>query len=88
VLKVFLFKVCLVVLLLAELSGCGVGDSAERTPPRRLILTGSSTVAPLAAEIALRFEEQNPATQAKGRNRRCRRKHAETRYYRATGSLL
>lgn len=36
---------------------CAAGTAAER---RALTLTGSSTVAPLAAEIAKRYEEQHP----------------------------
>lgn len=59
-LKVIPANACLTLFLLFGLSGCGVSSSADSTPPRRLIITGSSTVAPLAAEIALRFEEQNP----------------------------
>lgn len=39
------------------LHGCG-GESASR----KLVLTGSSTVAPLAAEIAKRFEADHPGT--------------------------
>ena len=37
------------------LGGCRSGEQ-----PRRLIITGSSTVAPLAAEIGRRFEAQQP----------------------------
>ncbi len=58
--KIIALKFSLFLLLLLELSGCGISDSAERIVPQRLILTGSSTVAPLAAEIAVRFEGQNP----------------------------
>ncbi len=39
--------------LLLFATGCGES-------PRRLVLTGSSTVAPLASEIALRFEARHP----------------------------
>lgn len=46
----------LVTLCLTSLWGCG-GDT-----DRRLVLTGSSTVAPLAAEIASRFEALHPNT--------------------------
>ncbi|MFT4709919.1 MAG: phosphate transport system substrate-binding protein [Bacteroidia bacterium] len=36
--------------------------SSEAEASQVLVLTGSSTVAPLAAEIALRFEQQHPGT--------------------------
>lgn len=46
--------------LAAVLSGCGADDG---DPPRRsLVLTGSSTVAPLAGELAKRFEALHPGT--------------------------
>lgn len=44
--------------LLAGLAGC-VTAAAEERPPTRLLLTGSSTMAPLMAEIAKRFEAQH-----------------------------
>lgn len=43
-------------MLAALIVGCGESDEASR----KLVLTGSSTVAPLAAEIAKRFEKENP----------------------------
>jgi phosphate transport system substrate-binding protein len=49
--------VCTVLTALLVATGCG-GDAGRET----LVLTGSSTVAPLAAEIAKRFEEMNPGT--------------------------
>lgn len=39
-----------------------LGACADAEPPRRLVLTGSSSVAPLAAEIAKRFETLHPGT--------------------------
>lgn len=43
------------------LSACGQnGSDVSSTPP--LVITGSSTVAPLAAEIAKRFESLHPGT--------------------------
>ncbi len=44
-----------ILLLGAVLAGC----KSEKAPSR-LVLTGSSTVAPLVAEVAKRFEERNP----------------------------
>lgn len=45
-------------------AGCGESDSAAQSsadrPRGKLILTGSSTVAPLAGEIARRFEQLHP----------------------------
>lgn len=46
--------------LCATILGCVAGDADQA--PRRLALTGSSTVAPLAAEIARRFEAEHPGT--------------------------
>jgi phosphate transport system substrate-binding protein len=43
--------------LLLPLAGCG-GPASSDT----LVLTGSSTIAPLAAEIGKRFEERHPGT--------------------------
>jgi phosphate transport system substrate-binding protein len=37
-----------------------LNNSSSSTPPSKLVLTGSSTVAPLAAEIAKRYEAQHP----------------------------
>ncbi|MEQ8798884.1 MAG: phosphate ABC transporter substrate-binding protein [Salinisphaeraceae bacterium] len=41
------------------LSGCGQGDPAAG----KLLIAGSSTVAPLLAEIAARFEAEHPGTE-------------------------
>lgn len=48
-------------LLIASLAGCG-RDASESAAARKLVLTGSSTVAPLAAEIARRYEAIHPGT--------------------------
>ncbi|MFN3649470.1 MAG: phosphate ABC transporter substrate-binding protein [Armatimonadota bacterium] len=53
-----LLTLLLAPLALAALSGCG--GAARGSTGDRLVLTGSSTIAPLAAEIAKRFEERNP----------------------------
>lgn len=37
-----------------------LGGTVSNDPARRLVITGSSTLAPLVAEIAARFEAQNP----------------------------
>jgi len=42
------------------LAGCGDWTAQNNGSDQTLTLTGSSTVAPLAAEIATRFEAQNP----------------------------
>jgi phosphate transport system substrate-binding protein len=42
-------------LILALLCGCSSKDA-----PRRLVLTGSSTISPVAAELGKRFEAQHP----------------------------
>jgi len=49
---------CLLLLASTAISACGGDAAAGRT--ETLILTGSSTVAPLATELGVRFEEQNP----------------------------
>jgi phosphate transport system substrate-binding protein len=49
------FAAALIGLLLT--AGCGSESSSE---PTKLVLTGSSTVAPLASELARRFEAENP----------------------------
>jgi phosphate transport system substrate-binding protein len=62
------FSVAIFSLVVASaLSGCGI-DSSASSPPGgegttlsgKLVLTGSSTVAPLAVEIGKRFEAQHP----------------------------
>ena len=57
-----LYVLCLTMLFL--LAGCGDrGDQTQGASGQlqgKLILTGSSTVAPLANEIAKRFEQQHP----------------------------
>ena len=41
-------------------AGCDLArDAGAEPPPRRLVLTGSSTVAPLAREIGRRFEREH-----------------------------
>ncbi|MEM7305124.1 MAG: phosphate ABC transporter substrate-binding protein [Planctomycetota bacterium] len=52
-------RIVALLLLAVFAGGCGVGDAAAASGAR-LVLTGSSTVAPLAAEIGKRFEELNP----------------------------
>src|SRR5436305_907714 len=47
------------IVFLAALVGCSPSNQGSG-PANRLVLTGSSTVAPLAAEIGKRFEEQHP----------------------------
>ena len=47
---------CLLAAAALALGGCG-GDTTDR-----LLLTGSSTIAPLAAEIAARYEARHPGT--------------------------
>ncbi|MGH8615728.1 MAG: phosphate ABC transporter substrate-binding protein [Gammaproteobacteria bacterium] len=43
------------------LGGCEQrAETASRETAQKLVLTGSSTIAPLVAEIAKRFEQQNP----------------------------
>src|SRR6056297_3118701 len=57
------FGLLISVLLILFQAGCSFIAGRERSrgnPSDRLTLTGSSTVAPLAAEIALRFEAQHP----------------------------
>ncbi len=50
----------LLLLALAAAAGCAGGDRAAQD--QTLVLTGSSTVAPLAAEIGKRFESLHPGT--------------------------
>lgn len=45
--------------LVLFVGGCDGATDAE-SPERRILLTGSSTIAPLATEIAARFEQANP----------------------------
>ncbi|MBD3676511.1 MAG: phosphate ABC transporter substrate-binding protein [Planctomycetaceae bacterium] len=57
-------KRLIVVCLLVAVSGC-VSDSTGEDPKtapktQKLVITGSSTVAPLAAEIAQRYEQDHP----------------------------
>ncbi len=49
--------------LAASLVACGGPDSAQapETEVRKIVLTGSSTVAPLLSEIAKRYEARRPA---------------------------
>jgi len=58
------FSIAFATTLLLVLGGCGDSPSAETgdkdTLSGKLTLTGSSTVAPLATEIAKRFEQQHP----------------------------
>lgn len=46
--------------LILALSACGSESSRGTEAATKLVLTGSSTVAPLAAEIAKRFETEHP----------------------------
>lgn len=58
--RIFLTAWIVVVAGVAVVSvGCGDG-SVQGKSPRRLTLTGSSTMAPLLAEIAKRYEQQHP----------------------------
>ncbi len=45
---------------LAALVVAGCGQGVQPEAPRKLVITGSSTVAPLIAEIAKQFEAQHP----------------------------
>lgn len=45
---------------IVSLIACSSCSSSSRDDPNQLVLTGSSTVAPLATEIARLFEAQNP----------------------------
>jgi len=47
-------------LLTLSLSWGYLGENSDKTESQKLLLTGSSTVAPLVAEIAKRFELLNP----------------------------
>lgn len=49
----------LITALAVFMAGCGEGEASARGE-RRLVLTGSSTVAPVAREIARRFEAEHP----------------------------
>jgi phosphate transport system substrate-binding protein len=51
--------VLVLTLLIACATGCG-HSSGVSGESRKLVLTGSSTIAPLASDIAKRFEEQHP----------------------------
>ena len=55
-------KIVLLLLLLVTFSVSWgyFSKNSEHTEIRKLVLTGSSTVAPLAAEIAKRFESHHP----------------------------
>ena len=59
VMKVFLSVLLLSLVALPACQSRGPGDASASSGSARLILTGSSTVAPLAAEIAKRFEAEN-----------------------------
>ena len=56
---------CLALIIIA---GCGMGEfggsrskvTSSNSPKGKLVITGSSTIAPLIAEIASRFEDQHP----------------------------
>lgn len=50
----YLVKFPIILGLVTSLSACG------QSSPKKLVLTGSSTVAPLAAEIAKRYEAEHP----------------------------
>ena len=52
----FGFRVCVLVLTLVGLAACGKSDSTQT----KIVLTGSSTIAPVMVEIAQRYEAQNP----------------------------
>ncbi|MEM8993233.1 MAG: phosphate ABC transporter substrate-binding protein [Acidobacteriota bacterium] len=52
-------SICIAAAVLLSVLACG-GGSAEGPPSRQLVITGSSTVAPLISEIAQRFEAENP----------------------------
>lgn len=54
-------KLCTILGLLGVLSANPVSQASAQTGGK-LVLTGSSTVAPLAAEIGKRFEARNPGT--------------------------
>ncbi len=55
------FSLTLAALLAAALAtGCGSGDASPMDGGGTLVLTGSSTIAPLAAEVARRFESSHP----------------------------
>lgn len=55
---------CAGALLLAALGagGCRAGDASDDALSGRLVITGSSTIAPLAGEIANAFEAKHPGT--------------------------
>ena len=48
------------VVLCLGLAGCGQSDATATPEIQRIVVTGSSTVAPLMAEIAKRFEAEHP----------------------------
>lgn len=50
-----------IIALLFALPGCFFAAGFAQAADDRLVLTGSSTIAPLALEIAKRFEKDNPA---------------------------
>ena len=60
----FTLPFCALALAVAAASGCQPGSLAESSfkDSGRLVLTGSSTIAPLVAQIGRRFEEDHPGT--------------------------
>src|SRR6187455_2792351 len=53
---VSLMKPFLALVLSLAVAGCGKGDAQEQ----KLVLTGSSTIAPLAQELGKAFEKKHP----------------------------
>ncbi|MEO1367728.1 MAG: substrate-binding domain-containing protein, partial [Acidobacteriota bacterium] len=51
--------ICIAAAVLLSALACG-GRPADGPPSRQLVITGSSTVAPLISEMAQRFEAENP----------------------------
>jgi phosphate transport system substrate-binding protein len=45
-----------------SLAACSGSSSSQNTAPKKLVLTGSSTVAPLVGELGKRYESQHPGT--------------------------
>ena len=49
-----------VLLLSSGMTGCGPSPEGQNGEKRKIVLTGASTIAPLAAEIGKRYEELHP----------------------------